>query len=101
MNEKQLTRTLQSVGQSCFVRFFGEFSSSSLSRDEIIETLRANTNYTETSCISRTGHAQRIINAGLAKSALRTIISCEPPRVTKDTRDEALQWLSKLKTQQD
>ncbi|MFT6636833.1 hypothetical protein [Alcanivorax sp.] len=93
MNEEQLAGTLQSVGQSCFVRFFGEFSSRSMSREDVIEKLRAETNYTEGSCISRTGHAQSIINAGLAKSALNIVISSESPRVTENTREEARQWL--------
>ena len=88
MNEEQLAGTLQSVGQSCFVRFFGEFSSRSMSREDVIEKLRAETNYTEGSCISRTGHAQSIINAGLAKSALNIVISSESPRVTENTRDQ-------------
>ena len=93
MTEEQLAGTLQSVGQSCFVRFFGEFSSRSMSREDVIEKLRAETNYTEGSCISRTGHAQSIINAGLAKSALNIVISSESPRVTENTREEARQWL--------
>ena len=93
MNEEQVAGTLQSVGQSCFVRFFGEFSSRSMSREDVIEKLRAETNYTEGSCISRTGHAQSIINAGLAKSALNIVISSESPRVTENTREEARQWL--------
>lgn len=36
MNDEQLSRTLQSVGQACFVRFFGEFSSNTLSREDIV-----------------------------------------------------------------
>jgi hypothetical protein len=96
MNEEQLARTLQSVGQSCFVRFFGEFSSPSMSREDVIEKLRAETNYTEGSCISRTGHARSIINAGLAESALNIVISSDSPRVTEGTREEARRWLKTI-----
>lgn len=95
MTEEQLSRTLQSVGQSCFVKFFGEFSSS-LSREDVVEKLKSATDYTEGSCKSRTGHARSIINAGLAKTALNIIISSDSPRVSKLTRDEARQWLQKL-----
>jgi hypothetical protein len=96
MNDEQLSRTLQSVGQACFVRFFGEFSSKTLSREDIVEKLRAETDYTEGSCISRTGHARSIINAGRAESALNIIISSDSTRVSEKTRKDAQQWIQKI-----
>lgn len=98
MNEEQLSRTLQSVGQACFVKFFYEFSSGAISREEIVEKLRSETNYTEGSCISRTGHARAIIKAGLAKEALKIVASSESPRVSEETRKQAHNWLKKLST---
>lgn len=96
MNEEKLSRALQSVGQACFVKYFGEFSSSAMSREDVIEKLRIETDYTEASCISRTGHARSIISAGLAKSALNIVISSESARVTEETREQARQWLKAL-----
>ena len=81
LNDEQFTRTLQSVGQSCFVKFFDAFSSESLSREDIIEKLKSETDYTEGSCISRTGHAQSIIREGYAKKALQTVIASDSRRV--------------------
>ena len=98
MNDEQLSRTLQSVGQTCFVRFFGDFSSSVISREEVIEKLKSETNYTEGSCISRTGHARAIINAGLAKEALKIVASSESKKVSEETRKQAHNWLKKLNT---
>ena len=98
MNEEQLSRTLQSVGQACFVEFFGEFSSSTISREEIIEKLKPETNYTEGSCISRTGHARAIIKAGLANEALKIVASSKSQRVSEETRKQAHNWLKKLIT---
>ncbi len=89
MNNEQFTRTLQSVGQSCFVKFFDTFSSSSLSREDIIEKLKSETNYTEKSCISRTGHAQSIVKNGFAKKALGTVIASDSLRVTDETRKQS------------
>lgn len=96
MNEEQLSRALKSVGQACFVRYFGEFSSSAMSREDVIEKLRTETDYTEASCISRTGHARSIIRAGLAKSALNIVISSDSARVSEETREKARQWLKAL-----
>lgn len=96
MNEEQLRRALQSVGKSCFVRFFGEFSSSSIAREDVIEKLRLETDYTETSCVTRATHARSIVNAGLAKTALNMVITSESSLVKEDIRVEAQKWLDKL-----
>jgi len=98
VNEEQFSRTLQSVGQMCFVRFFGAFSSTILSREDVIEKLKSETDYTEASCISRTGHARRIIREGLSKRALETVIASDSPMVSEDTRAQAGQWLKQLNT---
>ena len=98
MNDEQFSRTLKSVGQSCFINFFDTFSSNSLSREDIIEKLKAETEYTEGSCISRTGHAQRIIREGFAKRAIETVISSDSSRVSEETRKQAQQLLIKINT---
>jgi len=96
MNDHQFKRTLQSVGQSCFVKYFNSFSSEILTREDIIEKLESETNYTRKSCTSRTGHAQRIINSGLAKKALETIISSQSPKVANETKDSAKKLLIQI-----
>lgn len=98
MNYEQFARTLQSVGQSCFVKYFESFSSNTMSREDIIEKLKSETNYTDGSCVSRTGHAQSIISAGLAKKALETVISSPSPRVSNEIREKAQQLLVQLNT---
>ncbi|MBH0094585.1 hypothetical protein [Pseudoalteromonas sp. SCQQ13] len=98
MNDEQFSRTLQSVGQSCFVKYFDVFSSKTLSREDIIEKLKSETNYTDGSCVSRTGHAQSIINAGLAKKALEAVISSQSTRILPETREKAQSLLVQLNT---
>ncbi len=96
MNDEQFARTLQSVGQSCFVKYFDSFSSKTMTREDIIEELKSETNYTDGSCVSRTSHAQSIISAGLAKKALETVISSQSPRVLAETREKAQNLLTQL-----
>lgn len=95
MNDDQLARNLQSVGQSCFVKYFDLFSSETISREDIIDTLRIETEYTEKSCISRTSHAQSIIRAGLGNKALSIIIGSDSPKVSTETRAKASELMSK------
>ena len=98
MNNEQFERNLQSVGQACFVEFFDDFSSKTISREDVVELLSSKTKYTEKSCISRTGHARSIINAGRAQEALEKIINSSSARVTVPTKEKAKELLSKLNT---
>lgn len=97
MNKEQLTRNLQSVGQTCFVKFFETFSSNLLSREDIIEKLKSETSYTEKSCASRTSHAQSIIKNGLAKKALETVMESNSTKISSETKLQAQKLLLKLK----
>ena len=47
MNDTKFSRTLKSVGQSCFVQFFEEFSYKTMTNEQVVEKLRQETNYTE------------------------------------------------------
>lgn len=96
MNDDQLSRALKSVGKACFIHFFHEFGSPSISREDIINKLRTETNYTEGSCISRVGNARRIFSAGLAGEALKIIISSNSRLISEETRIRAQQLLKKL-----
>lgn len=94
INDAQLIRNLQSVGQACFVKYFNIFSSKP--RVEAIEILKLQTQYTEKSCISRTGHAQSIITSGLSKKALHIVISSDSPKVLAETKERASMLLQQL-----
>ena len=96
MNEKQLERNLKSIGQTCFVKYFELFASTTIDKTDKIEILKKETDYTEKSCISRTGHAQSVIKAGRAYDALNMIIISKSPRVSEKTRGRAEDLLSEL-----
>lgn len=95
MNDEQFTRNLQSVGQSCFVKYFEEFASPTMSREDVIEKLKSGTEYTEKSCVSRTSHARSIIAAGLAAKALKKVVSSDSHLVSEGTREKANQLLER------
>ncbi len=96
MNDEQLSRTLKSVGKTCFIHFFHEFGSPTISREDIVNKLRTETSYTEGSCISRVGHARRIFSAGLASKALKIIISSNSRIISEETRIRAQQLLKQI-----
>ena len=89
MNDEQLKTALRSMGQACFVRYYRMFADDTVSREDAIEVLRSETDYTERSCGTRTSHARRIIAAGRGPDALRIVISSDSARVTEDTREQA------------
>ncbi|GGX73794.1 hypothetical protein GCM10007392_46610 [Saccharospirillum salsuginis] len=93
MNDEQLMRNLQSVGKSCFVKYFDEFASPTTSREDVIKKLMSESDYTEKSCVSRTSHARSIIAAGLAEKALKKIVSSDSPLVPRETREKANELL--------
>lgn len=96
LNDDQLARTLKSVGKTCFICFFHEFSSTTISREDIINKLKTEMNYTEGSCISRVGHARRIFSAGLAAKALNIIISSNSKVISEEIRIRAQQLLKHI-----
>lgn len=95
MNDDQLVRSLQSVGMTCFVKYF-EYFASDIPREDVIEKLRQATNYTPNSCASRTSSSRRIIRFGLAKKALTLVVCSESPIITKETKEKALRLIQKL-----
>ncbi|WP_392383972.1 hypothetical protein [Marinomonas primoryensis] len=97
MEDKKLSRYLQSVGQACFVRYFEEFSSDTLSRDALIAKLRDQTTYTEKSCASRVSKARSILNAGLAEKALSLIALSSSRRVSEEIKEKARSYLVEMK----
>ena len=93
LTDEQLARNLRSVGLACFVEYFECFASNQMSRAEIVDRLRSETGYTNKSCISRTGHAISIIQAGLAKVVLRKIIASNSQKVSESTRAKSQRLL--------
>jgi hypothetical protein len=88
MNDAKLARSLQSVGMTCFVKYF-EYFASDIPREAVIEKLKSTTTYTYNSCESRTSSSRRIIRSGLAKEALALIVGSESPIITNETRKKA------------
>jgi len=70
MDDSQLYRSIQSIGQECFVKYFKDFSNQNLSNEYLIELLMKNEGYKESGCITRITQSRRIINSGRAKDAL-------------------------------
>jgi hypothetical protein len=95
MNDDQLVRSLQSVGMTCFVKYF-EYFAGDIPREDVIEKLKKTTTYTANSCASRTSTARRIIKYGLAKKALALVIGSESPSIRNTTREEAQRLSQKL-----
>lgn len=70
MNDKQLDRSLQSIGMACFVSYFPQFSDESISNEELIRMLMREKNYKESGCRTRVSQSRRIIARGKAQDAL-------------------------------
>ena len=75
MNDKQLLRSLQSIGKACFVRYFPQFSDKSMNNEDLIELLMRQENYVESGCITRVTQARRIIASERAVDALLIVAS--------------------------
>ena len=87
MNDATVLRNLRSMGMTCFVEYFHEFADESLSRQDLIELLLQEEDYTEESCGSRATCARSIIRAGRAKVALN--LNVEAGKVPNRIKDEA------------
>ena len=96
MNDEQLERALVSVGKSCFIRYYNFFIDMKLNREDLVEMLKKETNYTEKSCNSRAGHARRIIQSNRTKDVLKLIIASNPHRVGTEIIELAEQYLVDL-----
>jgi N-glycosylase/DNA lyase len=96
MNDEQLERALVSVGKSCFIEYYQFFTNMELNREDLIEILRKETNYTEKSCNSRSGHARRIVKSNRTKDALKSIIASNSQRVGTEIIELAQEYLTNL-----
>lgn len=75
MTNKQLTRSLQSIGMACFVEYFPRFSDLNTSNEHLIQILMREKNYKESGCRTRVTQSRRIIANGRAKDALLIVAS--------------------------
>lgn len=94
MNETQLRRTLQSTGMACFIENFDLFQSGRYSKDELVEWIFEQNDFTENSCRSRVNHALRIFRKNKQIEALTIIKSSA--RVDSYTKLQAAKLHAKL-----
>ncbi len=77
MDQEQLKRTLNSVGKSCFVKYFNEFKNPAYSNQELVYLLHRNEGYEKTACNTRVTKSRKIFREGMEKEALEIIISSQ------------------------
>jgi hypothetical protein len=73
MDDKQLLRTIQSVGKGCFIKYYELFRDSTQSNENLVELLMIEEGYTETASRTRVSHSRRIIQSGRAPEILAEI----------------------------
>lgn len=75
MNDQQLDRCLRSIGKTCFVKWFSQFSDLRINNIDLIDLMMKDEGYTESACRTRVSKSRKIIREGRTKDALRLIIS--------------------------
>ncbi len=73
MEDHHLTKSLQSIGKSCFVKNFELFSDASISDLDAMQFLMDDQGYEQTGARTRVREGRRIIEAGRARDALKII----------------------------
>lgn len=90
MNDEHLTRALNSIGKTCFVKYFTQFSNPTLSDERVARILVRREGWAYTSALHRrTREARRIIDAGRAKDALMQVIDSPSPIITTEVKSRA------------
>ncbi|WP_217523199.1 hypothetical protein [Vibrio metschnikovii] len=75
MDDKQLDRSLRSIGKECFVKYYELFQDRNWSKEDLIEHLIAVEGYQESGCITRISKSRRIFNDHREYDALDMVIS--------------------------
>ena len=86
MNEEQLIRSIQTIGMSCFIKYFEAFTDSSISDEDLIDALMKIEKYEESGARARVSQSRRISRENMVKEALEIISNSsrtEPWVVTK------------------
>jgi hypothetical protein len=94
MNNDQLSRSLQSIGMACFVKYFQQFSDKSLSNDDLIGILMRQESYAKSGCITRVTQARKIIANEKSVVALRLVE--KSVRISDEVSAEASRLARKL-----
>jgi len=84
-------RLLNSIGKECFIKYYEEFSNSTLDSDDLTELLMMNENCTHSSARTKVSCARRILNNYLAFDALNIIIDSK--RLSQETISKAKKLL--------
>jgi hypothetical protein len=92
MNDKQLERSVQSIGKGCFTLYFSEFQDERLKSEDLIEYLMNQEGYEESGCRTRVTQARRIISSGRAADALADVVRSS--RLSDDVIARARQLLA-------
>ncbi|HEY9017214.1 recombinase family protein [Thiomicrospira sp.] len=90
--EMDLQRALNSVGKTCFVKYYEEFASDKPVED-IVEILLNKEGYAETASRTRVNNARKIIRQGLSAEALGTVISSNHALVAEEIKQKAIRVL--------
>ncbi|WP_086982315.1 hypothetical protein [Vibrio aphrogenes] len=75
MDDKQLERSLHSIGKACFVKYYDLFQNPNWSREDLIEHLMKAEGYYESGCKTRISQSKRIFDKNRALDALDIIIN--------------------------
>ncbi|USD64113.1 hypothetical protein [Vibrio sp. SCSIO 43136] len=75
MDDKQLDRSLRSIGKECFVKYYELFRDHNWSKEDLIEHLVALEGYQESGCITRISQSRRIFKDNREHDALDIVIS--------------------------
>ncbi len=93
MDDKQLDRSLRSIGKECFVKYYELFQDQNWSKEDLIEHLIALEGYQESGCITRISQSRRIFNDHREYDALDMVISSNrlPSEIIEKARKLRLQ----------
>lgn len=88
MDTKSLKRTLNSVGKSCFVKYYDDFKDTNISKEALIETISSNEDYDEGATLTRVNSARRIFKYDMENEALNLIINSK--RIDFNVKQKAI-----------
>jgi hypothetical protein len=73
MNQEKLLRVLNSIGKSCFVKYYEDFADNSKEKEDLIQLIVSNERYNSKATSTRVNSAKRIFRLGLETKALEII----------------------------
>jgi len=74
MDQKQIERSLNSIGKTCFVKYFEYFNNPNYSHQELVDILISSEGHTKSACSTKVSKSRKIINEGKTIEALNLII---------------------------